>query len=132
MRLAKEILKVSEINPESGALVSYNTTFCEQCLKIKKLFLIKYYNKFKITCEDFFVSTLTIKNIFLWEKPAFPVIFMIHKTKQKARHEGFFHLADKFLNLSQVKKTQSQQIASMELLKPWKKWIYRWLFAIII
>ncbi len=30
---------------------------------------------------------------------------MIHKTKQKARREGFFHLADKFLNLSLMKKT---------------------------
>ncbi len=40
LRLAKEKLKVSEINPESGALMSYDTTFCEQCLKIKKLKII--------------------------------------------------------------------------------------------
>jgi hypothetical protein len=51
-------------------------------------------------CGDFFVSTLTLKNATLREKPSFPILFMIHKTKQFERHENFFRIADRIFELS--------------------------------
>jgi len=72
-------MKTAEKYPESGAQLSYDTTF---------------------GLGEYFLSTLTLKNIFLEEKIVFPILFMIHRTKRMARHKEFFQLAEKIFNLT--------------------------------
>ena len=40
---------------------------------------------------NFFISSLTMRNVFLDGSPIFPVMFMLHMTKRFSVHQNFFH-----------------------------------------
>ena len=39
---------------------------------------------------NFFISTFTLKNVFLEGSPIFPILFMLHMTKREIVRETFF------------------------------------------
>ena len=78
--MAKTILNYSKQNLTSQVL-SYDTTFC---------------------LGNFYLSTLTMKNIFLEGDPIFPFLFNLHFTKREERHQEFFDIANKIFNLDSL------------------------------
>ena len=77
------LLDFSRRNPDAEQCLSYDTSF---------------------NLGDFFLSVLTMRNIFMKEKCTFPMLFHITETKREKRHNEFFFWLNNNFNIKNIDK----------------------------
>ena len=83
LEYCQNLLDYSRKHPDAEQCLSYDTSF---------------------NLGDFFLSVLTIRNLFMKEKCTFPMLFHITETKREKRHNEFFFWLNNNLNLKNIEK----------------------------